>query len=98
MYTRVEVRSNVKIDFIFVAITIMPRWLLAEIAGHSWHPAEFQNVANPDFENIKHLQNPGHLPLTAPSMQTYQYINNHMIQKNINRNADIIQAQWDNHP
>ena len=43
-------------------------WLLAESAGHFWWPAEFENVAKSDFENLKHLQNPGHLPLTAASM------------------------------
>ena len=41
--------------------------VLAESAGHFWWPAEFENVANPDFENPKHLQNPGHLPMTAAS-------------------------------
>ena len=67
MYERVEVSSNVKIDFIVVVITIMLRWLLAESAGHFWQPAEFENMANPDFENLKHLQNCGNLPLTAAS-------------------------------
>ena len=41
--------------------------LLGEIAGHFWQPSEFENVANPDFENLKHFQNPGHLPLTEAS-------------------------------
>ena len=68
MYKRVEVISYVKIDFIFAAITTMIRRSLAESAGHFWQPAEFENVANPDFENIKHLQNPVHLPLNEPSM------------------------------
>ena len=31
-------------------------------------PEKFENVANPDFENLKHLQNPGHLSMTAPSI------------------------------
>ena len=38
---------------------------LGESACHFWHPEEFENVSNPDFENLKHLQNPGYLPLTA---------------------------------
>ena len=42
--------------------------LLAESAGNFWQPEKFENVANPDFENLKHLQKPGHLSLTAPSM------------------------------
>ena len=63
----VEVSSYVKLDFIVVAITIMLHWLLAENAGHFWWPAEFENVANPDFENLKHLQNPRHLPLPKAS-------------------------------
>ena len=40
---------------------------LGESDGLFWQPAEFENVANPDFENLKHLQNPGHLPLTEAS-------------------------------
>ena len=43
----------------------MLRRLLAENAGHFWWPEEFEN---PYFNNLKHLQNPGHLSLTAPSM------------------------------
>ena len=45
----------------------MLRRSLAESTGHFWWPAEFENVANPYFENLKHLQNPGHLSLTAYS-------------------------------
>ena len=41
---------------------------LIESAGHIWWPAEFENVANPDFENLKHLQNPGNLTLAAAIM------------------------------
>ena len=37
---------------------------LAEIDGNPWQPSEFKNVANPDFEHLKHLQNPGHFSLT----------------------------------
>ena len=44
----------------------MIRQLLADSAGHFWQPAEFENVANPYIENLKHLQNLGHLLLTAP--------------------------------
>ena len=43
----------------------MLHWLLAESAGHFWQPAKFENMANLDFKNLKHLQNPGHLLLTA---------------------------------
>ena len=45
---------------------------LAESTGHFWHTAEFENVANPDFRNLKHLQNPGHLPLAAPSRTPFR--------------------------
>ena len=55
-------------DFIFVTTTIMFRQLLAEIAGNFWQAEEFENVANPDFENLKHLQNSGYLLLTKSSM------------------------------
>ena len=47
--------------------------LLAESAGNFWQPSEFENVANPYFENLKYLQNSGHLTLTeaitSPSQQ-----------------------------
>ena len=33
-----------------------------------------KNVANPDFENLKHLQNPGHLSLTEPSMWSEKFL------------------------
>ena len=45
----------------------MIRWSHDESAGHFWWPAEFENVANSDFGNLKHMQNPGHLLLTASS-------------------------------
>ena len=67
MYQRVDISINVKIDLIVVAITIMLRRSLAESAGHFRWPAEFKNVANPDFEHLNHLQNPGHLSLATPS-------------------------------
>ena len=63
----IEVNNNIRIDFIVVSIIIMLRRLLAESAGHFWQPAESENVANPDFEHLKHLKNPGNLPLTAAS-------------------------------
>ena len=63
----VEFISNVKIEFIVIAITIMIRQLLDESAGQFLQPAEFENEANPDFENLKHLQNSGQLSLTAHS-------------------------------
>ena len=46
----------------------MLRRSLDESGGHFWWPVELKNVSNPYFENLKHLQNPGHLLLTAPSM------------------------------
>ena len=52
----------------------MIRWSLAESAGHFWWPAEFVNVANPDFGNLRHLQNPGHLSLTAPSTKQKYHV------------------------
>ena len=35
-------------------------WFLSESAGYFWKPEEFENVENPDPENLKHLQNLGH--------------------------------------
>ena len=49
----------------------MLHWLIADSAGHFWWPAELENLANPDFENLKHLQNPGNLSLTKPSIYVY---------------------------
>ena len=46
----------------------MLRQLLSESAGHFWWLAKFENVANPDLEDLKHLQNTGHLLPNAPSM------------------------------
>ena len=57
MYYNIEVINNLNMDF---AINVMLRQSLAESAGHFWWPSEFENVANPYFENAKHLQNPGH--------------------------------------
>ena len=68
MYKRVEVSSNVRIDFIVFSITIILDWSLAESSDPFWCPEEFENVANPYFDHLKHLQNPGHLSLTATSM------------------------------
>ena len=41
---------------------------LADSANNFWWTGEFEDVENPDFENIKHLQNSGHLLLNAPSL------------------------------
>ena len=49
----------------------MLRRLLDESAGHFWWPEEFENVANPYFDNLKHFQNPGHLLLTKSSKLSY---------------------------
>ena len=40
----------------------------ADSAGNFWWPEEFEKVANPYFNNLKHLQNPGHLLLTTSSI------------------------------
>ena len=48
-----------------VAITIMINWFLAANPDHFWRPAKSENMANPDFEHLKHLQNLGHFLLTA---------------------------------
>ena len=71
-----EVKNTIRIDFIFVDIIIMLCWYLAESAGHFWQPEKFENVANPDFNNLKHLQNLGnfcwsHLVLYLLFMSPY---------------------------
>ena len=70
MYKMIEVNNNIIIDFIVVPVIIMLHWSLSESSGHFWKPSEFNNVENPYFGNIKHLQNPGNLLLTAPSIPT----------------------------
>ena len=57
MYYKIEVINNLNMDF---SIKIMLRWSLAESAGQFWWTAEFENVANPDLESLKNLQNHGH--------------------------------------
>ena len=59
------------IDFIVVFIIIMLCRSFAESAGKFWKPAEFENMSNPYFENLNHLQHPGHLLLTAPIIYKY---------------------------
>ena len=63
----IEKISNIRINFIVVVITIMIHQSHVENAGHFWQLVEFEKWANPDFENLKHLQNPGHLPLNEAS-------------------------------
>ena len=58
------------LTYIF-AIAIMIHWLLAVSDGHFWQPAEFKNVVNPDFENLKHLQNLGFFFLISDCMTPY---------------------------
>ena len=61
----VEVITNVKIEFIVVSIIITLCWSLAAGAGHFWRPEKPKNLENPDFENIKHLQNLGYFLINA---------------------------------
>ena len=63
----VEVSSSFRIEIIVVVVIIMICRSLAESTGHFWWSAEFKNVENPDFENLNHLQNPGHLSMTDPN-------------------------------
>ena len=51
-----------------VVITIILRRLLDDSAVHFWWPEESENVANIGFDNLKHLQKPGHLFLTKSRM------------------------------
>ena len=41
----------------------MLRRSFADSTGHFWWPEAFENVANPYFNCLKHLQHPGHLLL-----------------------------------
>ena len=78
MYQRIEIINNLKIDFIVVTITITLRRSLAAGAVHFWRPAKFENLANPGFENHKHLQNPITLSRTVPCI-LYRNINVHYV-------------------
>ena len=62
----IEVNNMIRIYLIVVVIIIMLFWLINDISGHFWNSEESENVANLDFKNIKLLQNPVHLSLTAP--------------------------------
>ena len=64
-----DMDSNSKIEFIVVVIAITLSQVLATSTVNLWCPEKFKNMANPDFENHKHLQNHGHLFLTAPFMK-----------------------------
>ena len=50
----------------------MIHWSLSESDGHYWQPAQFENVENPYFDNLKHLENPGHSFLTTPSISDHK--------------------------
>ena len=52
----------------------MLRQSLADSAVPFWQPAECENVENPDFENLKQLQNPGHFFPTEPSYMSLPHV------------------------
>ena len=58
-------------------ISMVLRRSFAENDGPFWCPEEFKNVANPDFKNLKNLQNPRHLFLTIPSIRRSTLLINH---------------------
>ena len=54
--------------------SIMLRRIISKSSGHIWQPAEFENVENPYFENLKQLQNPGQFLMTKGFMSlTLEY-------------------------
>ena len=61
--------NNLKIKFIVVAVVVTLRQLLAASAVRFWRPAKFKNLANSDFENLKHWQNLETLSLTEPYLR-----------------------------
>ena len=72
----------------------MLRRSLADSTGHFWQPTEFKNAENPDFENLKHLHNPGHLLLTAPSMsKIFSLLTENSQPRNDNKRAFKIQQE-----
>ena len=66
----IEVNNSIMIDFIVVAIIIMLRQSLSESAGHFWQAENSKMWQIQISKNLKHLQNPGHLPLTLPNKTT----------------------------
>ena len=67
--------------------SIMLRWFLSEGTVHFWNPEEFENTANPDLENLKHLQNLGHFSLTASCMSEICVALNFKIWKHTGSNS-----------
>ena len=70
----------------------MLRRLISASAVHFWRPEIFKNVANPDFENIKYLQNLGHFLLNASyitgiEIHAYQVRNKNEANRNIRINV-----------
>ena len=65
--------NNLNIDSSVITINITLRWLLAVMKGHFWRSAKIKilTLANLFFENLKHMQNSGTLPLTAPCISSY---------------------------
>ena len=66
MYYNIKVINNINIEFIYIYINITLYQLLAENVGPFGRPENPQNMANPYFEKIKHLQNLVTLTLTTP--------------------------------
>ena len=53
----------------FIAIELC--LFLAVSTGHFWLPIKFENMANPDYKNLKHLQKLDHFSLTGPCIYLY---------------------------
>ena len=49
----------------------MIHWLLASSADSLLAASKNRNMADPDFKNLKHLQNLGHFFLTEPGKSYY---------------------------
>ena len=64
MYVGLSLFSNITIYPTLNDICVVLCKSLAESSGRFWQPVEFENVANPDFKNLKYLQNPEHFSLT----------------------------------
>ena len=78
-------------------------WLLAKSDGHFWWPREYENMANLDFKNLKHLQSPGHLILTKASMSENDMTSEDQVQHHKTRywvrvGWNLLIAEWKEKP
>ena len=66
MYYNIELINNINIDFFPSLLCSFGSLMIVMVTFGGQQNSKF--VTNPDFENLKHLQNPDHLPLNEASI------------------------------